>query len=261
MRRRGLLAGWLAAVVLAACSATGASPTPPPPCPTEAPTDVAAQAELEDAAIATVRVTGAVEGEFAFELYGDEAPIATANFVSLARCGFYEGVWFHRILAGFVIQAGDPGTKGQTGDFEGLGAGGPGYQFDIEPPAEALTYDQYSVSMANDSIANGSQFFVALADLDDGLARSYTIFGQVVSGTDVVDAIAAVPVNDPRVGVPLELVTIASITISGAQAPSPASCQPRPYRPPPTAACQPLVWFALASSERLPEVPLSVIGR
>ena len=58
--------------------------------------------------LATVRIGGAVEGEFAFELYGEQAPIATANFVALARCGFYDGIKFHRVLAGFVIQAGDP---------------------------------------------------------------------------------------------------------------------------------------------------------
>ena len=219
--RAAILAAGLA-VVAAGCSATGASPTPPPPCPDGAPTAVSAQAELEDAAIATVRVTGAVEGEFAIELHGDEAPIATANFVALARCGFYEGIWFHRVLADFVIQAGDPQTKNHNEDFDGMGRGGPGYQFEIEPPAESLAYDPYSVSMANDTIANGSQFFVALVDLNGSLQRAYTIFGQVVTGTDVVDAIAAVPVKDPRFGAPLELVTIEEITISGTPEPSPS---------------------------------------
>ncbi len=203
------------ALVLVAC---GSDPTPTPAaaCPTEAPTSVSAQATLEDAAMATVSVSGAVEGEFAFELYGEQAPIATANFVALARCGFYDGIKFHRVLSGFVIQAGDPGTRSHEGDFEGLGTGGPGYGFEIEPPSEDLGYDPYSVSMANDSRTNGSQFFIALADLDAGLPRNYTIFGQVISGTDVVDAIAAVPVNDPQVGVPLTPVTISSITISAA---------------------------------------------
>ena len=220
MRTRIGLAAALA-MVLAAC---GTEPTasPRPACPTEPPTAVSAQATLEDAALATVTVTGPVEGEFAFELYGEEAPIATANFVNLARCGFYEGIWFHRILAGFVIQAGDPGTKGQSGDFDGLGAGGAGYGFEIEPPADDLDYAQYSVAMANDRQANDSQFFVSLVDLTGRLDRLYTIFGQVTSGTDVVDAIAAVPVNDPSVGVPLELVTIDSIVISGASEPAPS---------------------------------------
>jgi cyclophilin family peptidyl-prolyl cis-trans isomerase len=211
MTNRLAVAGLLLALV--ACS-SAATPTPAPDCPTEAPTSVSAQAALEDAALATVRVSGAVEGEFAFELYGDQAPIATANFVALARCGFYDGIKFHRVLSGFVIQAGDPLTKEHEGDFEGLGTGGPGYEFEIEPPADGLTYEPYSVSMANDTRTNGSQFFIALADLSGGLPPTYTIFGQVTSGTDIVDAIAAVPVNDPRLGVPLDPVTIDSITIS-----------------------------------------------
>lgn len=203
-------------------SACGSEPTPTPSvaCPTEPPTSVSAQATLQDAGVATVTVSGAVEGEFAFDLYGDAAPIATANFVALARCGFYGGIKFHRVLSGFVIQAGDPGTKEHEGDFSGIGGGGPDYRFAIEPPADDLAYVPYSVSMANAAPrvpdSNGSQFFIALADLNAALPRDYTIFGQVTSGTDVVDAIAAVPVNDPRMGVPLDPVTINSIVISGA---------------------------------------------
>jgi cyclophilin family peptidyl-prolyl cis-trans isomerase len=214
MRRVPVAAGVLA-LVLVACAGGGASPTPPPACPTEAPTSTSAQATNEEVGAARITVGGAVEGEITMDLYPDEAPLATANFVALARCGFYDGVWFHRILAGFVIQAGDPGTRGQAGDFGGLGAGGPGYQFEIEPPADTLGYDPYSVSMANDTVANGSQFFIALADLNGGLARSYTVFGQVTDGMDVVDAIAQVPVNDPQIGVPLDLPVIESITILG----------------------------------------------
>jgi peptidyl-prolyl cis-trans isomerase B (cyclophilin B) len=206
----------LAAVLLLAACSSDPSPTPQPACPTEAPTSVSAQATLEDAGAAVVTVSGAVSGEFTIELYGDQAPLATANFVSLARCGFYDGIWFHRILAGFVIQAGDPGTKGQTGDFAALGTGGPGYDFEIEPPADGLRYDPYVVAMANNTVANGSQFFIDLVDLDAQLRSVgvYTIFGAVVSGTEVVDAIAAVPVNDPRAGVPLQLVVIESIEIT-----------------------------------------------
>lgn len=223
MRARRAFMAAAAALVLAACAGGGgASPTPPPPCPTEPPTATSAQATLEGAEQATVTVTGAVEGSFTFDLYGDQAPLATANFVALSRCGFYDGIWFHRILAGFVIQAGDPQTKGQSGPFEGVGTGGPGYAFEIEPPAEGLDYAPYSVSMANDQVANGSQFFVALTDLNAGLPRSYTVFGQVVSGTDVVDAIAAVPVGNPQTGDPLELVTIDSIVISAGGEPDPS---------------------------------------
>jgi cyclophilin family peptidyl-prolyl cis-trans isomerase len=218
-RARGVLIG--AAFVLGACAAEP-TPTPTAACPTEAPTAVSAQATLEDASLATVRIGGEVTGEFAFELYGDQAPIATASFVALARCGFYDGIKFHRVLAGFVAQAGDPETKNNPGDFPGIGTGGPGYDFEIEPPADGLDYEPYSVSMANDTRTNGSQFFIALADLNQGLTRTYTIFGQVVSGTDTVDAIAAVPVTDPRIGVPATPVVIESITISASAEPSPA---------------------------------------
>jgi cyclophilin family peptidyl-prolyl cis-trans isomerase len=219
MRPRTAFGCLALALVLGACAAEP-TPTPAPDCPTAPPTSVSAQATLEGATLATVRIGGEITGEFAFELYGDEAPIATASFVALARCGFYDGIKFHRVLAGFVIQAGDPETENNDGDFPGIGSGGPGYEFEIEPPADGLDYAPYSVSMANDTRTNGSQFFVALSDLDQGLARTYTIFGQVVSGTDTVDAIAAVPVNDPRIGVPAAPVIIESITVSGGPAPS-----------------------------------------
>lgn len=218
MRGRGAFIGL--ALALAACGSEP-SPTPSVPCPTEAPTSVSVQATLVDASLATITVSGAVDGAFAIELYGDQAPIATANFVALARCGFYDGIKFHRVLSGFVIQAGDPGTRTQDGDFEGIGRGGAGYEYEIEPPADGLAYNPYSVSVANDRSTNDSQFFIALADLNAGLPRTYTIFGQVVAGTEVIDEIALVPVNDPRVGVPLTPVMIDSIAISSGQGESP----------------------------------------
>jgi hypothetical protein len=145
MKRLALVTGLsLALAVLAAC---GPEPTPTPSvaCPTEPPTSVSAQATVEDAALATVMVSGAVEGEFAIELYGDRAPLATANFVALARCGFYDGIWFHRVLSGFVIQAGDPQTKSRSGDFEGLGTGGPGYEFEIGLDGERHPHERQPV--------------------------------------------------------------------------------------------------------------------
>ena len=214
MRRAALLLGLVLA--LGACAAEP-TPTPKPPCPTAAPTAVEAQAILQDAAVATVTVSGGATGSFTIELFGDAAPIATANFVNLARCGYYDGVTFHRVIAGFVVQAGDPQTRSNRGDFENLGRGGPGYGFAIEPPAEGLRYDPYVVAMANNGQTNGSQFFIDLVDLDEALREVgvYTIFGEVTSGTEVVDAIATVPVNDPRVGVPLTPVIIDAITIAG----------------------------------------------
>jgi len=211
------------ALALAACG-TDPTPTPASACPAEAPTSVSAQATLEGAELATLRIGGAVEGELVMELYGDEAPIATASFVALARCGFYDGVTFHRVIPGFVIQAGDPQTVDNRGDFHELGAGGPDYEFEIEPPADGLRYDPYVVAMANDTRANGSQFFIDLVDLDQQLRAVgvYTIFGEIIEGTDIVDAIAEVPVNDPRVGLPLTPVIIESIVISGSAEASPA---------------------------------------
>ena len=221
MRRlSGFGIGLTCSLALVACAADP-TPTQAPACPTEPPTSVSAQATLEGAELATVTVGGAVEGEFAMELYGDQAPIATANFVALARCGFYDGITFHRVISGFVIQAGDPQTKENRGDFDGLGRGGPDYEFEIEPPAEGLRYDPYVVAMANNTLTNGSQFFIDLVDLDEQLRAVgvYTIFGQVISGTDTVDAIAAVPVTSP-LGVPATPVIIESITISAAAEPS-----------------------------------------
>ena len=220
---RGAVFGLACSLVLVACGADP-TPTPAPPCPTEPPTTISAQATLAGAERAIVRIGGAVEGELVIELYGEDAPIATASFAALARCGFYDGISFHRVLTGFVIQAGDPQTRENRGDFATLGTGGPGYEYEIEPPADGLRYDPYVVAMANDSRTNGSQFFIDLVDLDEALraAGVYTIFGRVIEGTDVVDAIAEVPVNDPRMGLPLTPVIIESITVTEAAEASPS---------------------------------------
>jgi len=195
-------------------------------CPTAAPTADEATAILADAQRAVVATT---KGSFTIELYPLAAPIATASFVALARCGFYDQISFHRVLAGFVAQAGDPRTRTNHGPFEGLGSGGPGYQFTVEFPDPSLTYDHYTVAMANalryDQVTgevqsgtdtNGSQFFIDLADLGGQLKPYYTIIGKVVDGTDVIDAISAVQVNNPADGVPVMPVIIESITITPA---------------------------------------------
>ena len=224
------LALLVTALAIAACAATP-TPTPKPPCPTAPPTDTSALATLEGAEQA-VMVTN--KGALTIELYPDAAPLAAANFVALARCGFYDGISFHRVLAGFVIQAGDPQTRENRGDFAGIGSGGPGYSFEIEPPADEFAYEPYVVSMANalrrgangaiesGADSNGSQFFINLVDLSDGLPRDYTIFGRVIEGSGVVDEIGLVPVNDPQIGVPLDPVIIESITIRAAAEETPA---------------------------------------
>ena len=123
-------------------------------------------------------------GAIKLNLFGTHTPITVANFVELAdgtRTGkpFYDGVIFHRIIDGFMIQGGDP---------TGTGMGGPGYQFGDEPHPELTFKDPYKLAMANAGPdTNGSQFFVMLADVP--LPPNYTIFGQVTKGMDVVDAI------------------------------------------------------------------------
>ncbi len=207
----------VATTFLASACAFGDGATPTAGgCPSSAPSADQATRILSDAGSAVVKTN---KGEFTIALYGDAAPIATANFVALARCHFYAGIDFHRVVAGFVAQAGDPQTRTNRNDFNGLGRGGPGYAFAIEPPADNLKYDKYVVAMANTGQpdSNQSQFFIDLADLNQQLARSYTIFGKVVSGTDVVDAIGQVPTNGQR-GVPLDPVIIESVTITSTNA-------------------------------------------
>ena len=208
--------GLAGSVVLTACTGGGLLGPAPPPCPTEAPTATEAPGLLVGVTAVTVDTS---LGAFTVILNPSSAPVAAANFVELARCGFYEGITFHRVLTGFVIQAGDPNTKENQGDFEGLGAGGPGYGFETEVPPEGANYDPYTVAMANAGIpnSNGSQFFICLTDLDERHPRTYSIFGTVTEGQDVVDAIGAVEVNDPALGVPVDPVVINRIEVVEAE--------------------------------------------
>ncbi len=214
---RRLAIGATLALGLAACSTATPSPIA---CPSAAPGSSQATQLLAGADRAVVHTN---KGDFTVHLYGTAAPIATANFVALARCGFYANITFHRVIPGFIIQAGDPQTRANRGDFEGIGTGGPGYQFAIEPPAASLGYDRYVVAMANAAPSvpdsNGSQFFIDLADNNGRLDRSYTIFGLVTDGTATVDAIGALPTDEGDV--PLDAAIITGIDILAAAATSP----------------------------------------
>jgi peptidylprolyl isomerase len=145
------------------------------------------------------------KGDLVLNLFTLEAPMTVNNFVFLARAGFYNGVNFHRIMKDFMVQAGDP---------NGDGTGGPGYQFADEPVTRA--YTRGILAMANRGPnTNGSQFFIVHAE-DAGLAPGYTIFGEVTSGLETLDAIAATPVGaSPRgeLSVPLEAIYIERIEI------------------------------------------------
>jgi cyclophilin family peptidyl-prolyl cis-trans isomerase len=212
------------AVLLTAC-ASGPSPTPPPACPTQAPAASEAAGIIGDTTGLEVRTN---KGSFTIELEPESAPIATANLVALARCGFYDGISFHRVIAGFVAQAGDPQTKTNRGDFAELGSGGPGYQFEIELPPATTAYRTYMVAMANamqydfatgeiqgGTDTNGSQFFVMLAD-SDALRPYYSLLGNVTAGTEVVDTIGQVPTSGDPLNRPLDPVIIESMTPIGA---------------------------------------------
>jgi peptidylprolyl isomerase len=130
------------------------------------------------------------------------APRTVNSFVFLARYHYFDGVGFHRVIPGFVIQGGDP---------TGTGSGGPGYRFPDELPPPGR-YEVGSVAMANAGPdTNGSQFFVISGPDGVRLPPNYSLFGKVVSGLDVVAAIDAV--GSPS-GKPRETVTIQSVTIT-----------------------------------------------
>ncbi|HYO44748.1 MAG TPA: peptidylprolyl isomerase [Candidatus Limnocylindrales bacterium] len=132
-------------------------------------------------------------GDIEADIFVQGAPKAAANFVKLAKEGFYDDVIFHRVIPGFMIQGGD-GQFGKKATLNTgrVGTGGPGYKFDDEPFTGS--YLRGTLAMANAGPnTNGSQFFIMHADY--ALPKSYIIFGQVTKGLDVVDAIASAPRN------------------------------------------------------------------
>jgi cyclophilin family peptidyl-prolyl cis-trans isomerase len=148
-------------------------------------------------------------GTFVFQLDPKQAPRTGGSFVTLAKSGFYDGLTFHRIAPGFVIQGGDP---------KGDGSGGPGYTITEKPPAD-LVYKEGTVAMAKTGTeppgTSGSQFFVTTADTD--LPPEYALAGNVTKGMDVVKEIESqAPANDPsgQGGQPDQPIVINKITIT-----------------------------------------------
>jgi cyclophilin family peptidyl-prolyl cis-trans isomerase len=145
------------------------------------------------------------KGRIVFQTYDADAPNTVSNFIKLANKKFYDGVIFHRVISGFMIQGGDP---------SGTGRGGPGYEFDDELNAETESYKNgYKrgvVAMANAGPnTNGSQFFIMHQDYP--LPNNYTIFGHVVEGIEIVDAIAVTETDSrdkPHTDVVMESVTV-----------------------------------------------------
>jgi len=150
------------------------------------------------------------KGDIDIDLFTTDAPKASQNFIDLAKKGFYDDVVFHRVISGFVIQAGD-GEFGKKSSLNRgrVGTGGPGYKFEDEPVKG--DYIRGALAMANAGPnTNGSQFFITVTDTS-WLTGKHTIFGEVVEGYDVVEKISKVPTaaqDRPKTPVVLESVTI-----------------------------------------------------
>jgi len=201
-----------ASLVIAGCAGVPAAPWTdgvgaPAGCPTSQPAPLPA----DQTRSVTIRTA---QGSIVIRVEGGLSPIAAGNFVALASCGYYDGVVFHRVVPGFVIQGGD----GQFGRADRLGAhvgaGGPGYTIADEPVT--TTYGRGVVAMARSSQSHSeaSQFFIVLSDgARESLAsaNTYAIFGHVTSGMEVADAIAAAADAEiPSHPVAMDAVTVAN---------------------------------------------------
>lgn len=148
-------------------------------------------------------------GKIVLELYPEIAPVTVANFVKLANEGFYDGLTFHRVISGFVIQGGDPKENNTGGSGENIFGEFSENGFDND-----LSHTRGVISMARSSDDNdsaSSQFFICHADCSSSLDGKYAAFGRVVSGMDVVDAIAGVATD--AYDKPLETVRMKSVTV------------------------------------------------
>ncbi|MEA2621281.1 MAG: hypothetical protein QOH61_191 [Chloroflexota bacterium] len=146
-------------------------------------------------------------GRIVVEVFDQSAPVAATNFLNLASAGYYNGVVFHRLVPGFVIQGGDP---------TGTGGGGPGYTIQDEPVVGDYARGIVAMARTGQVDSAGSQFFIVLDDaarrsLD--AARTYVIFGRVTEGMDVVDAIAAMPNSGGRTNAAIDPVAMDRVTV------------------------------------------------
>ena len=128
------------------------------------------------------------KGDFVAELYPNEAPLAAANFEKLVGQGFYDGIAFHRVIPGFVVQGGDPLTKEYPLNDRRIGSGGPGYTIKCETKGNPHTHKVGALSMAHaGKDTGGSQFFIVLDENNTRhLNGVHTVFGQITDGLDVM---------------------------------------------------------------------------
>jgi cyclophilin family peptidyl-prolyl cis-trans isomerase len=143
------------------------------------------------------------EGTIEIELFDADAPNTVQNFTSLAQKGFYDGLIFHRVIAGFMLQGGCP---------EGTGTGGPGYSFDDESNSHPIVRGALAMANAGPN-TNGSQFFIVTAEACPWLDGKHTVFGEVRDGMDVVDAIDSTKTDGHDR--PVTPIGIESVTIGG----------------------------------------------
>jgi cyclophilin family peptidyl-prolyl cis-trans isomerase len=125
------------------------------------------------------------KGEIVLEMFDDDAPKTVENFKKLAADGFFDGLTFHRVIKDFMVQGGCP---------EGTGTGGPGYQFEDEFNDHKVVRGAFAMANAGPN-TNGSQFFIVTIDAAPWLDGKHTVFGEVTSGMDVVDALEALPTD------------------------------------------------------------------
>jgi peptidylprolyl isomerase len=149
------------------------------------------------------------QGSFKVELFVEEMPITTENFIKLAQDGFYDGIKFHRIISGFMIQGGDPLTKDDSKKHM-WGTGDPGYK--IKDEFGEVGNNKGTISMANSGPnTGGSQFFINLVN-NNFLDSKHPVFGMVVEGMDIIEKIGSVQTaNGDR---PVEDVVIEKVTLS-----------------------------------------------
>ena len=143
------------------------------------------------------------EGTIEIELFDEDAPSTVQNFTTLAQKGFYDGLIFHRVIQGFMLQGGCP---------EGTGTGGPGYSFDDEPNSHPVVRGALAMANAGPN-TNGSQFFIVTAEACPWLDGKHTVFGEVRDGMDVVAAIDATATDGrdrPVTPIGIESVAIAA---------------------------------------------------
>ncbi len=149
------------------------------------------------------------QGNFKVEFFMDKTPLTTQNFIDLVKKGFYDGTAFHRVIPQFMVQGGDPLTKDNTQKGR-WGTGGPGYEIEDEFDP-SLHNVRGTIAMANHGPnTGGSQFFINVVD-NTHLNNKHTVFGKVVGGMDVVDAISQVATDGSDR--PLEEVVVRKITV------------------------------------------------